>query len=88
MRSEREEGRKERERGSGGVGWGGSCQFERPQCPLVPLHSGHVNERGAFPEEACLCTNEDVTDPSVRDLQSIGKRRKEDEEGGATASIK
>lgn len=58
MRSEREEGGRERERGGGG----GNCQFERPQCPLVSLHSGHVNERGAFPEEARLHTNEDVTD--------------------------
>lgn len=47
------------------MGWreGGSCQIERPQCPLVSLHSGHVSERGAFPEEACLHTNEDVTVP-------------------------
>ena len=76
-----------RERREGERG-GGSCQFERPQCPLVSLHSGYVNERGAFPEEACLHTNEDVTDLRAVTCRVEGKRRKEDEEDERGSSYK
>lgn len=46
---------------------------------MVPLYYGHVNERGTFPAETYLCTNEDVTD-----LRAVTHRvwRKRSEEKG------